>query len=103
MMRRSIAVAAFFAAAVLVSGCGSRRHMSRGYGRSVEQAFETQAVRKQPPPPGALPAGLDPDDARLVNENYRVTMARKGAEKKSSGIIIVNEEEVRRAGRKDKE
>jgi len=103
MMRRSIHLAAFFAAAVLVAGCGSRRHMSRGYGRSVEQAFAAQVIRKQPPAPGALPAGLDPDDARLINENYRVTMARKGAEKKSSGIIIVNEEEVRRAGRKEKD
>ena len=84
-------------------GCGSRRHMSPGYGRSVKQAFSAQAVRRQPHPPGALPAGLDPDDARIINENYRATLAKKGTEKKGSsgGIIIVNEEEVRRAPRKE--
>ena len=85
------------------TGCGSRRHMSPGYGRSVRQAMAAQAVRRQPYPPGALPAGLDPDDARATNENYRATLARKGTEKKatSQGIIVVNEEEARRAPKKD--
>jgi hypothetical protein len=85
------------------SGCASRRHMSPNYGQSVHQAFATQAVRRQPPPAGALPAGLDPDDARMINENYRTTMAKKGTEKKTTpGIIVVNEEEAARA-RKSKE
>jgi len=82
-------------------GCGSRRNMARGYGESVRKAFSAQVVKKQPPPAGALPAGLDPDDARIVNENYRVTMTRKGAEKKAApGIIVVDEEEDSRAARR---
>src|SRR5574342_354299 len=91
--------------AATLSGCGSRRHLSKNYGRSVEQAFAAQTVRRQPPPAGALPAGLDPDDARMINENYRTTMAKKGTEKKaaSSGIIVVNEEEVARARKQQKE
>jgi hypothetical protein len=92
--------------AVLVlssAGCGFRHHLTPGHGKSVRQAFATQAVRRQPFPPGTLPAGLDPDDARATNENYRVTLARKGADKKASapGIIVVNEEEGRRAPRRE--
>jgi hypothetical protein len=78
--------------------------MSPGYGRSVRQAFSAQAVRRQPHPPGTLPAGLDPDDARSTNENYRATLARKGTEKKGGqapGIIVVDEQEVRRAPRRE--
>jgi len=101
MIRSVLVTTLLLALAIGSIGCGSRRHMSPGYGRSVRQAFSAQAVRRQPLPPGALPAGLDPDDARMINENYRATLARKGTEKKGSGagIIIVNEEEVRRAPR----
>lgn len=99
-MTRTLLLAATLLAPL---GCGSRRHLSPDHGRSVRQAFATQVVRRQPHPPGALPAGFDPDDARATNENYRVTLARKGADKKASapGIIVVNEEEGRRAPRKE--
>ena len=106
MTTRSVLVATLlFGFASGSIGCASRRHMSPDYGRSNRQAFSAQAVRRQPHPPGALPAGLDPDDARIINENYRATLAKKGTEKKGSGggIIIVNDEEVRRAPRKDKD
>ena len=87
----------------MIAGCASRRHLSENYGEAYKKAFSTQVVRKQAPPAGALPAGLDPDDARIVNENYRVTMTRKGAEKaKPPGIIVVEDEEGNRAARRSR-
>ena len=74
-------------------GCGSRRHMSKDYGTSVHQAFATQA-NTWPERPGWQPAGLDPDEARIVNENYKKSLTKSAAKPTSSGVIVVQPEQA---------
>lgn len=84
------------AVGLLVSACGSRRHMGDEYGVSLRQAFASQVVHPQPARTAAKPVGLEPDEARAVYENYRQSLIakEKGAHPfVPQGLIVVGDED----------
>lgn len=98
-MKRAIAGIVLSFSYLLVLGslsCASRRHISDDHGHALRQVFRAQPVSRMPPETGPQPAGLEPDEAQIVYENYRRSLAAKGAPAPKggkSGIILVEDEE----------
>jgi hypothetical protein len=87
-------------AATLLLSCASRATMSEGHGRAYRAAFRAQAVNRDAKS-AALEkplAGLDPDEARIVYENYSRSLAPKEAQqqKKKSSVIVVEDDDERK-------
>ncbi len=60
------------------TGCGWRQqHLIEGYGNSYDPTFAAQRARKDKPPAVAV-NGLDSQEAAIISERYRVTLAPKG-------------------------
>ncbi len=81
------AVAAVATAASLMGGCSGRQHLARGYGVSRE-AFRAQ--RAVPEPAGAPDVtGLDSQEAAIVADSYRRSLAPKGAQVEEEPVIML--------------
>jgi hypothetical protein len=78
--------------AVLVSsaaGCGWRKqHLGRDFARSNDAVFAAQRVRKEAPPATAV-AGLDSQEAAIISDHYRASLAPKGQKVGEEPVILV--------------
>jgi hypothetical protein len=66
----------------------SERHLNKDFGSSYRAAFEAQA----PPRPGgpARPAtGLDAQEASIVTQTYRTSLAPKDTKPRDQPVLIV--------------
>ncbi len=87
-MKVALALALGLAAASS-AGCG-RAHLEAGYGRSYRAQFAAQRDR----PTGASPAaknltGLDAQEASIIAQTYRRSLAPKEVEEKAQPILVV--------------
>ncbi len=81
-------VAAGAAAASFLGGCGASRHLAQGHGVSRE-AFRAQRAA---PVAAAAPdvTGLDSQEAAIVAEGYRRSLAPKGTRVEEQPVILVS-------------
>ncbi len=88
MTSKMVAVVVAIAAvsAPLLGGC-SRRHLARGYGVSKEAFRAQRAV----PAPAAAPdvTGLDSQEAAIIADGYRRSLAPKGAHVEEEPVIML--------------
>jgi hypothetical protein len=103
-MRRAIkllkvaAVAAFLFEA---AACGSRKTISPDFGSSNREAFKAQIADQSDPAAkraeraarGERAMGLDPDEARVVYENYRASLSSEAAKDDEAlpSVLIVED------------
>jgi hypothetical protein len=64
--------AALVSCLVLAGACGSREHMSDGYGRNQRTFFARQHVYARAAT--GSPAGADSEEAAVIQANYRKTL-----------------------------
>lgn len=58
-------------------GCGTPAHLTEGFGESYRTVYSRQAIR--PPQQCAEPVtGLDSQEAAIISESYRRSLAPKG-------------------------
>jgi hypothetical protein len=90
---------------LLAAACGSRRTMSPAQGRAYRAALYAQTANKDPQ--AALQkkplAGLDPDEAQIVYDNYKRSLTPKEAQqqKKPSSVIVVEEDDDKKKSSRD--
>jgi hypothetical protein len=86
------ALAAIIAAAL--ASCSSRATITETHGRSFRAAFDRQvanrAAKSKPP------AGLDSQEAAIVAESYRGSLAPKGREVQEEPILVVTPQKQQR-------
>jgi hypothetical protein len=73
--------------AMALAACSSRETITRMHGKSYRAAFERQvanAASKAKPP-----AGLDSQEAAIVAESYRGSLAPTGTEVEEEPVLIV--------------
>jgi hypothetical protein len=80
---------AIAAAVALAVACGGRAHLEPGYARSYRGQFAAQRAR----PPGAKPAvaapGLDAQEASIIANSYRKSLAPKEERQYGAEPILV--------------
>ncbi len=81
----AVVVAAIVVA--LIGGCGGNRHLSRGYGVSRE-AFRAQRASPAPAPAPDV-TGLDSQEAAIIADGYRRSLAPKGAKVEEEPVILL--------------
>ncbi len=81
------AVVVVATAASLLEGCSGQRHLARGYGVSREAFRAQRAV----PEPSAAPdvTGLDSQEAAIIADGYRRSLAPKGAQVEEQPVILL--------------
>jgi hypothetical protein len=60
------------------SGCASRAHLSEGHGRSYRDTLGRQAVNPEAGKQPVASKGLDPQEASVIAQSYRMSLAPKG-------------------------
>jgi hypothetical protein len=75
-------------AVLLVAGCARRQHIIEGYGASYHAAFGTQAPDRSSGPARAAP-GLDSQEASIIAETYRKSLAPEDQTAKEQPVLIV--------------
>lgn len=77
---------------LLVAGCASREHMSEDYGRKSRVFFARQHVHNAPAT--GSPAGLDSEEAALIQASYRESLGAPpapAANASSSRVLVLEE------------
>ena len=67
--------------------CGGRQHLQEGYGSSYHSAFDVQANPR--PEPARATTGLDSQEAAIVSQTYRASLAPQDTKPKDQPILIV--------------
>jgi hypothetical protein len=76
-------------AVALTAGCGWRKqHLRAEYGQSYDAAFNAQRVRRERPP-ATVVAGLDSQEAAIISDSYRTSLAPKGQNVEEQPVLIV--------------
>lgn len=71
-----------------LAGCGWRQqHLSGDYGKSFDAIFAAQAVERQTPARAA--SGLDSQEASIIAQTYRKSLAPKEVSAKEQPILMV--------------
>jgi hypothetical protein len=65
-------------AGLLLWGCAGRAHMTPQYGHAYRQTLERQTVHPDAGERTARPSGLDTQEAAIIAQSYRSSLARKG-------------------------
>ena len=69
-------------------GCAAPEHLGDGYGRSFDTTLSRQAIR--PPEKAAQPVtGLDSQEAAIISDGYRRSLASKGASPEDDSMVYV--------------
>jgi hypothetical protein len=84
---RMIARWMLVAALLAVSAC-SQRHLTKDFGSSFHEAFQAQAAPR-PGGPARAAGGLDSQEAAIVSQTYRTSLAPKDAKPKDQPVLIV--------------
>jgi hypothetical protein len=80
---------ALFVLLPAVLGCADRTHLTNGYGRSYHEAIARQTVN---PDAGSQPVaskGLDPQEAAIIAQGYRTSLAPKGQTPPQEPMLLV--------------
>jgi len=89
-MIRAILMVVLFGA--FVAGCANREHMSENYGKQSRTFFARQHVH--PTATSGSPAGLDSEEAALIQTSYRKTLGAPSAPAQSntsSRVLLLEE------------
>jgi hypothetical protein len=73
---------------LVVVGCAGKPHLIDEYGTSYHAAFAVQADAR-PLGPAQAAAGLDSQDAAIITQTYRASLAPQEAKPKDQPILIV--------------
>jgi hypothetical protein len=78
-------------AALLLLACSGRQHLWESRGAAYDRSFAAQKVQR---PSGAKrtqpAAGLDSQEAAIIAESYRASLAPKGAKVDQQPVLIVS-------------
>jgi len=72
--------------AMALAAC-RQQHLIPGYGKSYDAAFQAQAPQRKEPARAAT--GLDSQEAAIIAETYRTSLAPKEAKPKQEPMLIV--------------
>ena len=100
-MKRTVSMFGFAIALLALAGCANREHMSEDYGRKTRTFFARQHVN-QTPAQGS-PAGLDSEEAALIQASYRESLGAPKAASPSdstSRVLLLEEAEDGQQGSK---
>jgi hypothetical protein len=71
------------------AGCGGRKqHLIEGYGSSYDPLFASQRVGK-PSAPAVAVTGLDSQEAAIISDDYRQSLAPKGHKVGEEPVVLV--------------
>jgi len=77
-------------AGLALSGCFSRVHLSKNYGRAYKQAFQRQAVNPPSAASSKTPKGLDALESSIVVDTYRKGLTPQGGAPAGNQMILVS-------------
>jgi hypothetical protein len=73
-----------------IAGCAPRNHLTAGHGRSYHEALARQAVNPQAGSQPVASKGLDPQEAAVISQGYRASLAPKGQTAEQQPILLVS-------------
>ena len=73
-----------------VSGCAARTHLTESHGRAYRQALAQQAVNPRAGEKAPVNRGLDSQEAAVIAQNYRGSLAPEGGPTQKEQILIVS-------------
>jgi len=74
--------------AALLSACAAPAHLSEHFGAANRTAFAAQIVRQSGPPAQAV-TGLDSQEASIISDTYRHSLAPRGTRPEEQPILFV--------------
>lgn len=77
------------AALIAGAGCVGPQHLGDGVGRSTRMAFDRQAVRPPSEACAVAVTGLDSQEAAIISDAYRRSLAPKGAAVEEEPVLFV--------------
>jgi hypothetical protein len=80
------------AAALMLVGC-DRTHLSQHFGKRNRQAFATQVIDPRAGQYAKPTYGLDPEEAAIIADSYRKSLAPSKKEPAKAPILVIGEEE----------
>jgi type IV pilus biogenesis protein CpaD/CtpE len=72
-----------------IAGCASRNHLTSGHGRSYHEALARQAANPEAGNQSVASKGLDPEEAAVIAQGYRTSLAPKGEKVEQEPILLV--------------
>ena len=89
--RRLIELAVWLGLTALAVGCSGRLHLTRTHGQSYRESFRAQVVSPAAGTSSQPQSGLDSQEAAIIAENYRKSLAPagQGAAKAPAPIIMI--------------
>lgn len=75
------------AAALLAAGCAQQQHLTRGFGSSYDAAFAAQRAARAAPAQAVT--GLDPQEASVIADGYRGSLAPAGTAVQPEPMILL--------------
>ena len=74
----------------VLSACGSRQHMSEGYGEQSHRFFVKQRVNANATQ--GSPSGLDSEEAALIQSSYKNSLGHERAPTEASSRVMLLQE-----------
>jgi hypothetical protein len=72
-----------------IAGCASRNHLTAGHGRSYHEVLARQAANPEAGSQPVASKGLDPQEAAVISQGYRASLAPKGQAAEQEPILLV--------------
>jgi tRNA/tmRNA/rRNA uracil-C5-methylase (TrmA/RlmC/RlmD family) len=88
MSVHSSGAVAVAAVAVMLAGCGGRAHLTEGHGTAVRAVQHGQAAVPAAKRTNAI-EGLDSQEAAIIADSYRRSLAPKGEKVEEEPVIFV--------------
>lgn len=82
----------------LAAGCASRNHLTPGYGRAYHEALARQAANPEAGKQPVASKGLDPQEAAVISQGYRASLAPKGETVEQQPVLMVAPSAQKRSG-----
>jgi len=82
----------------LAVGCASRTHLTPGHGRAFHEAVARQAANPEAGKQPVASKGLDPQEAAVISQGYRASLASKGGTAEQQPILMVAPSAQKRSG-----
>ena len=87
---RTITAALLLLSVATATGCGWRKqHLTADYGRSYANAFAVQRVTSERAAPAAAVTGLDSQEAAIISDTYRASLAPKGVAVTEQPVLMI--------------
>lgn len=85
---RTVALAALVASLAIV-GCSRKQHLSKFHGQSYDAVFAAQRAPARAGPPQGPVEGLDSQEAAIISDSYRNSLARKTEKVDEQPLLLV--------------